>query len=81
MYSELQAFGEQIKSLGAAYTKEAAGGMRCHSKVRLLGRLCSRCSCPDSTNPLAPNPIARLRGMLRINLFGERHLESECRWS
>ena len=28
MQSQLQAFGEQIKSLGEAYTKEAAGGVK-----------------------------------------------------
>jgi hypothetical protein len=28
MQSQLQAFGEQIKGLGEAYTKEAAGGVK-----------------------------------------------------
>ena len=41
--------------------------------------MCSCCSCSDFTNPiLVLNPIARLRGMLRISLFGERHLKSKC---
>ena len=36
MQSQLQAFGEQIKSLGEAYTKKPQVGSRCHSKVRLI---------------------------------------------
>jgi hypothetical protein len=35
MQSQLQAFGEQIKSLGEAYTKEAAGGVKMPFKSSL----------------------------------------------
>jgi hypothetical protein len=35
MESQLRVFGEQIKSLGEAYTKEAAGGVKMPFKSSL----------------------------------------------
>jgi hypothetical protein len=73
MQSQLNAFGEQIKSLARRMPKKRQVGSRCRSKVRLISALfCSCRSCPAFTNPiLVLRSIAPSRGTQRIGSSDE----------